>query len=605
MRQIRGGLIPKSLAIRLALTYTALALLIMAGLGWTLVGAIRDFAVLQLRSDLLGETEIAADFVAPVLASFRTPDELAGVVERVATNLRARVTVVAADGTVIADSESDPGTMDNHAGRPEVQDAFRTGVGLSTRGSSTLDEPYLFAARAIDNGAFVVRLGMPVDVVDSLVWDIQQRVLLAAFLAAALMTGAGWFVARRIGEGLNALQQQAVAVARGRLDVTVEPAATRELGDLGRAFNTMTDQLRTTLAELERVRVRLEATLAHLSDGVIITDEQGHVVLANDAAMAMLAVRGAFEGEPFVAVGRDHELADLLADALAATDGLAERTIRHGRSGRVIQAAAQGIDAADGRIGLLVLRDVTELRRLEGVRRDFVANVSHELRTPLTSIRALVETLESGAIDDPEVSSEFLARIIAEVDRLALLVDELLDLARLESGRVQLALEEVDPRASIERVVRRMAPQIERAGLVVEYTIAAETPNIVADRARVDQVLLNLMHNAIKFTPTTGAVTILASQSGDDVEFRVTDTGVGVNPEDLPRLFERFYKADRARGSQGTGLGLAIAKHVVQEHGGRIWAEPNEPHGATFAFALPIAGPNTPVFADGDSSEST
>jgi two-component system phosphate regulon sensor histidine kinase PhoR len=203
-----------------------------------------------------------------------------------------------------------------------------------------------------------------------------------------------------------------------------------------------------------------------------------------------------------------------------------------------------------------------------------------------------VETLEAGALHDPEVSTEFLARIVSEVDRLAQIVDELLDLARLESGRIHLALEPVAPESLIRRAVQRMAPQTSLAGLTVEISVAPETPTVIADRARVDQVLLNLVHNAAKFTPSGGRITLHAFAVDGTVEFQVRDTGIGVSPNELPRLFERFYKTDRARRSTGTGLGLAIAKHIVQAHGGRIWAEPNQGGGTVFTFRLPVDGPD-------------
>ena len=247
----------------------------------------------------------------------------------------------------------------------------------------------------------------------------------------------------------------------------------------------------------------------------------------------------------------------------------------------ILEAAARRLDAAGERIGVVVLRDVTELRRLEEMRRDFVANVSHELRTPLTSIRALVETLEAGALHDPEVSADFLARIVSEVDRLAQIVDELLDLARLESGRMHLALEPVAPESLIQRAVQRMAPQSERAGLNVDFSVAPGTPMVTADRARVDQVLLNLVHNAVKFTPSGGAIKIVAVPVNGAVEFQVQDTGIGVSPNELSRLFERFYKTDRARRSHrnraGSGDRQTHRASAWGKHLGR--AKPGWRHG--------------------------
>jgi two-component system, OmpR family, phosphate regulon sensor histidine kinase PhoR len=587
-----SALIPRSLGTRLALTYTGLALLIMAGLGISLARTIRDFFVNHQRSELLQESIVASDVIAPLVARGADREALQPVAERLSASLAARITVIAEDGTVLVDSDHDTATMENHRGRPEIEEDFPAGTGSSFRTSTTMDAQYFYAARAVENGSFVVRLAVPLNAIDSLVRDIQRQVRAAALLAAVLMSGAGWFVARRISEALSDMRGQAAAVAAGNLDAAVVPARTQELGDLGRAFNSMTEQLRSTVTELERVRTRLEATLANLSDGVIITDDRGYVVLANDSARAMLAVRGAVVGERVVEVARDHDLAAMVDQALTTQEGVDERLIRHGLSRLILQAAGRRLDATGERIGVVVLRDVTELRRLEEVRRDFVANVSHELRTPLTSIRALVETLEAGALHDPEVSTDFLPRIGSEVDRLAQIVDELLDLARLESGRMHLALEPVAPESLIQRVVQRMAPTTERAGLTVNFSVAPETPMVAADRARVDQVLLNLVHNAVKFTPSGGAIKVVAAPVNGAVEFQVQDTGVGVSPSELSRLFERFYKTDRARRSMGTGLGLAIAKHIVQAHGGTIWAERNQGGGTIFVFRLPVDGPD-------------
>jgi two-component system phosphate regulon sensor histidine kinase PhoR len=595
---------PQTLAARLAITYAGLSMLIIAVLGWLLVQTIETFSVDRLHRDLLDETLVASDLVSPYILSGQT-GEIDPVIERFGEELRARVTVIAPDGQVIADNESDPSQMDDHSGRPEVRDAFATGTGSAVRPSATLGVPFLYVARSIADGEAVVRMSLPLTEVSALVSNVRQQIVGAVLVAGLLMAGAGWYVARRIGDGLRAMRDQAAAVAAGDFAVRLVPAPTQELGDVGRAFNFMTATLSDTLEELELVRSRLEATLVNLTDGVVITDEAGHVVLMNDAARAMLAVRGAVLGETLMWVGRDHELSELVDQAVVECGDAMERVIQHGRSGRTLQIAARCLEAPDERIGVVVLRDITELRKLEGVRRDFVANVSHELRTPLTSIRAMVETLEAGALDDPDVSGVFLTRIVSEVDRLADMVDELLDLARLESDRLRLALDWLDPGEIAREAEARLAAQIARSGLTITTSTEPGLPLLRADRTRIGQVLLNLIHNAVKFTPAGGAIQLSVSEEDGWIVYQVEDTGVGVDPEEIDRLFERFYKADRSRRSHGTGLGLAIAKHVVQAHGGSIEAERNRPHGMIFTFRLPVAGPPEHISEAADTTPAS
>jgi two-component system phosphate regulon sensor histidine kinase PhoR len=233
---------------------------------------------------------------------------------------------------------------------------------------------------------------------------------------------------------------------------------------------------------------------------------------------------------------------------------------------------------------------VSELHRLENVRRDFVANVSHELRTPLTSIRAVVETLEAGAIDDPDVAMDFLGRIVGEVERLNALVEDLLDFARMEAGRAPLQIEKIDIGKAVRRGAERLMPQVERAGLTLTFDIAEVLTEIAVDIKRIEQVLLNLIHNAIKFTPAGGEISVSVSRQNQDIVIKVKDTGIGIEEEEQGRLFERFYKSDKARRSDGTGLGLAIAKHIVQLHGGTLWVDSVPGEGATFTFTLPVSG---------------
>jgi two-component system, OmpR family, phosphate regulon sensor histidine kinase PhoR len=385
------------------------------------------------------------------------------------------------------------------------------------------------------------------------------------------------------------LRQQVARVAAGELDVAVVPAKPQELGDLAGSFNSMTRQVSELVKESERSRVRLEAIFANLSDGVVIVDDRADVVGINASASRILNAPERWAiGQPFVVVARDHELVSLLKSAIVENE-FKSATIEIGREPQVVEAAAQPLRAVGEQLGIVVVRDVTELKRLESIRREFVANVSHELRTPLASIKALVETLEAGALDDPDVSLNFLSRINGEVDRLAALVDELLDLGRLESGRVPLRLELLDPADLISHGAERLRPQTERAHLILNIDVPSDLPPVLVDRGRIEQVLLNFVHNAIKFTPAGGAISVKAGKENGSLVVAISDTGIGMSEAELQRVFERFYKADRSRRSEGSGLGLAIAKHIVLGHQGTITAESVPGEGSTFSFTLPFA----------------
>lgn len=587
---------PRTLRGRLALTFAGVVVLVMLILGAYLATAARDLYLDRLSDQLLGEARLAAEALAPPLQDDADPDAMRAAAQRIATLAGARVTITAADGSVIADSAGVAAATGAGRARLPATTASIDDEAPATGRRATIHEDALtIGAFLPDSTGSAVWLAVPLDDVDAAVRRIQRDLAVATFAAALLVVAVGFVVASRIAQPLEELRHQAQAVAAGRLDVEVLPSATRELGDLGRAFNSMTRQLAASRAERDRARARLEAMLANLSDGVIVTDQRGGLIRLNRAAATLLAFPNPTPAnQPFLQIARDHELWELLRTALVAPAGdntARTATIEHGLSRRTLDATAKRLDGAGERLGLLVLRDVTELRRLERVRREFVANVSHELRTPLASIKALVETLEAGAIDDQDVAGHFLHQIVGEVDRLAALVDDLLDLARLESGRVTLHAEPLAPGDLLRRGLDRLRPQTERARLTLDLVTADDLPLVFVDRAQIEQVLLNLVHNAIKFTPPGGTITVSATADPHALRVSVRDTGVGVADDELPRLFERFYKADKARRSDGTGLGLAIAKHIVQAHGGTIGAESHPGRGATFSFTLPYEEP--------------
>jgi len=383
-----------------------------------------------------------------------------------------------------------------------------------------------------------------------------------------------------------------------------------ELGELTEAINQLAAELRSIIQRVSAERNTMAALLQNMTDGIINTDDEGMVISVNRAGRQILALTQDFsaEGRSLMQVVRDHEVNAMLRHTFQ--DGhervrvleVGPRRLQLQVKTTLVEEKSEagelaGLDST--RTGLIVLQDLTELHRLERVRRDFVANISHELRTPLASVKLMVETLQAVLEDDPVAAHDFLARIDTEVDGLTQLVRELLELSRIESGQIKLNLKALDLRDLVEQSTERLSPQAERRGLRLIMTSRGTEesfPFALADPERTMQVLINLIHNAIKFTPVGGCITVSVercpAKSSEDERLlvRVQDTGVGIPPDDLGRIFERFYKVDKARtgAETGSGLGLAIAKHIVQAHGGEIVGESEFGRGSTFSFTLPI-----------------
>jgi two-component system, OmpR family, phosphate regulon sensor histidine kinase PhoR len=410
--------------------------------------------------------------------------------------------------------------------------------------------------------------------------------------AAATAAWAGEGLARPLRRMVKAVEADEIGQESLRHFAGQAPS---EVAALVYALHYAYARLHRTLAELERDRAQMAMIFQHMADGVLVLDPDERVELTNPAAERLLRAFAA-RGRPLAEVARDAELVEVARAARGRGPVVQLIELRSGSTARRwLQVAATRLPASQQT--LLLLQDVTDLRRAEVARRDFVANVSHELRTPVAALKALVETLQAGALDDPQAGPDFLRRMHVEVDGLAHLVAELLELARAEAGRLELELAPCEVGELLRVAVDRTRPYAERVGLQVR--LAPEQPPEVAveaDARRIGQVLSNLLANAVKFSPPGGRIEAGARKIDGWVEFWVADTGVGIQADQLARVFERFYKTDPSRSGTGAGLGLAICKHVVQAHGGSIWVESGgEGRGATFRFTLRQSGPSTSV----------
>ncbi len=589
------------LALRIAFGVTLPVLLAAATLGVLLSDRTANAAQTQLEARLGDQARAVAHDAAPLLAA-RAP--LTGTIDLAVTYgglFGNRVTIVYPDGTVTGDSLQAAGQMGPQDSLPEIRAALAQPEvpALVVRPNPLDGRSWLYVALGVLNPAppypvvGVVRVGGPLTAVDAArmaVWETAALVALVALAAGALLA---MLLARSVLNPLAALQTAMRRFGGGDLSARVPVTRTDEIGDLDRAFNTLAQSLAGTLAERTAQRDQLAAVLAYMRDGIVLTDAQGEVRSVNAAALDLFHLTlDRVHHRSLIEITHSHELHRALRAALRSPGEHQQVEVTVERAQIVgVVTAVPGMDGT-GPTGLVVLQDVSELRRLERVRRDFVANIGHELRTPLASVKLLVETLLDSGMEDPTAAATFLQRIDVEVDGLTQLVRELLELSRIESGQVVLKRTNVEVPGLLEGAVARLRAQAERAGLALSVQPAADLPRVYADEARVEQVLVNLIHNAVKFTPRGGTIRVGAERDGARIRISVADTGIGIPAEDLPRIFERFYKVDKARAGPrdregGTGLGLAIAKHIVQAHGGQIWAQSPSRQGTTFYFTLP------------------
>lgn len=365
------------------------------------------------------------------------------------------------------------------------------------------------------------------------------------------------------------------------------PADYDDVRRLAKVLYALADKRRRQKHKRERESDRLRTVLTYMADGVLILNKNGKVRLLNPAAERILEVSAEHaQGRTFIQAVRDDRAAALWNRCRAS--GEEEIDAIEFDDDRFVRMVVTPFLRGAARGYLVLLQDLTQMRRLQTVRQDFVSNVSHELRTPLAALRALAETLNDGALEDPPAARRFLARIEEEVDMLTQMVSELLELSSLESGKLPLSLALVLPHEVLVPSAERLAPQATRANLTLHIDVSDQLPPVAADAGRIQQVMTNLVHNAIKFTPPNGQITVSAVRENGVIAVSVADNGVGIPSEDLPRIFERFYKSDRARAGAGTGLGLAIAKHIIQIHHGDIWVDSQEGRGSTFTFTLPV-----------------
>ena len=558
---------------------------------------LKKFYLRKTAEDLAVRAHLIAREVSATFDK-ENQQSLDALCKTVGRETATRITLIHRSGEVWGDSEEDPRKMENHAGRPEVKAAFLGNRGVSTRYSDTLQQEMMYVALPLEKDGEivgVVRTSIPVSEIDATLGSIYWKIALAGLCLIVLAAVASLYVVRRISQPIEEMKRGAQRFADGNFSRKLLVPDSEELGSLADVLNHMAGQLGEKIRMITQQRNELETILSAMREGVLAVDSDERILTFNQAAGSFLGIDlSSTKGYAIQEVVRNADILRFLSRVLTGDGPIEGEIVLHGPENKFLQLNGTLLqDIAGNKIGaLVVLNDITRLRQLENIRREFVANVSHELKTPVTSIKGYVETLQEGALDDKDNVQKFLDIVLKQSDHLNAIVDDLLSLSRIEqdaeSGEVQLTEENLGRILEAAVVDYELKAREREIKLMVNY---GEEVMVKANSRLLKQAIGNLLDNAIKYSEPGKAVEVEATGNTDEVVIRVSDHGNGIAPEHLPRLFERFYRVDKGRSRElgGTGLGLAIVKHITQAHGGHVTVESSLGKGSIFTLHLPKA----------------
>ena len=590
----------RNLFWKLALTFLALLLSVLVAVDFFAERALSRESQRATFEQLATIARFAK--IPPLLPSLATaqPEDLESLkrwVAEAAGSSGSRVTVIRADGQVLADSQSDARSMENHADRPEVREALAKGEGRSARRSVTLSRDLLYYAVRQDvpgGQPIVLRFALPPAAADQALGLFRRSLWLASLVILLVAGMAALLVSRGFSDRVERLREFSRRVAEGDFRPLRGDGSGDALEMLGASLNQTAARMDRTIRTLTEERNLSSAILGSMVEGVAVVSGAERLVFANQGFADILELDVPPQsGSALVEIVRQTELVEAVRHVLAGEPRVEAEIVTGTLRQRFFAATVAAVRAGETSGAVVVLHDITELRKLERVRRDFVANVSHEFKTPLTAIQGFSETLLAGAIDDPQNRERFLGIILEHSRRLARLTDDLLKLSQMDADRLELEIHRVSVAELIESCLETAQHRAAEKDIRVYVSHSTEVPDIAGDQRRLAEVLQNLLDNATQYTLPGGRITLTAEVRDADVIFTVSDTGIGIPKADQSRIFERFYRVDAARSREagGTGLGLAIAKHLVEVHGGRIWVESEIGQGSQFNFSVPVFDP--------------
>jgi two-component system, OmpR family, phosphate regulon sensor histidine kinase PhoR len=557
---------------------------------------LEEKSLQEIKSSLINQAYLIEVQIPKTSLIEKNVPQLEALTKGLSPRIKARLTVVNNEGKVLAESEK-PETelrrMENHAGRPEIKTALAGGTGEAIRYSATLKIDMLYIALPIrDNNVVIgaVRLALPLVSVHQTLSTVRRAVLISLFFALGLAFILGSLLTKAIIRPINKIINISRRYSTGDFSHKISLDSQDEIQELAETLNGMASNLKDKISKVEVRSQQLKAILESMVEGLIVTDNVGRILSLNSAAERIFNISSsAAQGRIFLEVAHNNDIADIINYVLTNAEFKSCELSLVWPLHRVFEINATPI-FENGAVSacLLVIHDITEIRRLETMRKDFIANVSHELKTPLTSIKGFVETLLEGALEDKENNRHFLEIIREHANRLDVLISDLLNLSHLESKEITLDKEKLGLKALVDDILDGFKTQLEKKHIEIRNELGADT-FLAADKNRIGQVFINLIDNAIKFNKENGSVRIYSRQETGKIKVIVEDTGFGIPAKDLPRIFERFYRVDKARSRElgGTGLGLSIVKHIVELHGGSAAVESTEGLGSKFFFILP------------------
>lgn len=590
----------RSIQWRMVAIYVALIVLAMELTGLYVIRSLEQYYLANSNNTLYAQAQLASGFLSRYLAGKPDLGVVGGLVGDLGRQAGADIAVLDPSGTVLGASRPSLFPPGGIVKRDEITLAMAGSRGEASGTDPETGERRISVAVPVRSGGRVtgvVHISASQERIYQTLGDIKAILLTASLIALAMTAGAAWALARTITDPIREITSRAAEMAAGNFDRQIQIRSDDEVGQLGTMFNHLTLRLRETLGEISDEKAKMEAVLAYMADALLAVDPSGRVLLINPAAADMLGLNPeAVLGRPagpvlFKMPGLEETLREVLRTKSPASGQFSPGS----DPSRVYKGDLAPLKNREGRpVGVVaVFHDISELQKLDRLRREFVANVSHELKTPLTTIKSYVETLLDGAGEDTAIRDKFLSVVASETDRMARLVSDLLNLSQLDSGRVFMDIAPAEPLGVVENVLGKLRVQTERKKLRFETVLREPVPQVMADEDKLEQVLNNIISNAIDFSPEGGRVLIEvypgSSGSPPEVVFRVRDEGIGIPPEDLPRIFERFYRVDKARSRAlgGTGLGLSIAREIVRAHGGKISIESAPGAGTAVVFSVP------------------